>query len=95
MIVTFKERYQAEKFMFSPWNIPSVGEVQLEWMANPPIAASTSTPADETKTGPGLVEDDKDTVMQSEPAVTEMPAGKDGAHDMDYDVAEDDSWGVE
>lgn len=85
MVVAFKERYQAEKFMFSPWNIPSVGEVQLSWLPNPPI---TLTPTPSSKNG---LDEDQDTEMQSAPA----PAGIAPARDMDYDVAEEDSWGVE
>ena len=89
-MVAFKERYQAEKFMFSPWNIPTVGEVQLSWVPNPPITLSGASASTDAKNG--LNEDDQDTVMQSTPAVSAAPPPP---RDMDYDVAEDDSWGVE
>ncbi|KAL3439329.1 hypothetical protein BDV09DRAFT_190900 [Aspergillus tetrazonus] len=45
LIVSFKERYQAEKFMFGPRNIPSVGEVQLSWVPNPPISVPPQSPS--------------------------------------------------
>ncbi|GFF22532.1 uncharacterized RNA-binding protein C902.04 [Aspergillus udagawae] len=99
VVVAFKERYQAEKFMRGPWNIPSVGEVQLTWVPNPPMVVGTLAQI----TGPGSdtkPTSDEDTVMEST-AGSSLPADqlnarKDGNHDVDYDVAEmDDSWGVE
>lgn len=100
LTVVFKERYQAEKFMFGPWNIPSVGEVQLTWLPNPPLpttGSGTSTPsgaADGNKAGAGGVDDDMmgmDHENENEESRKEPPAG---AHDVDYDVAEmDDNWG--
>lgn len=96
LIVTFKERYQAEKLMFSPWTIPSVGEVQLSWLPNLPQPATSSTPptpgqeldmAEQTNDDTNAM----DTTMASEPE-----ARKDGGHDVDYDVAEmDDNWDVQ
>lgn len=96
MIVAFKERYIAERFMFGPWQIPSVGEVQLTWVPNPPISVAPTTPGSgmDTKTG-----SDEDTVMEttSTPLPPDPSAGRrDGNHEVDYDVAEDDdSWGVQ
>ncbi|KAL6237352.1 hypothetical protein BDW75DRAFT_86989 [Aspergillus navahoensis] len=78
LIVSFKERYQAEKFMFGPRNIPSVGEVQLSWIPNPPTSVPPSSSSSTTgqkqtvmapggsvpdaKTGTGS---DEDTIMDS------------------------------
>lgn len=78
--------------MRGPWAIPAVGEVQLSWVPNPPIA--TPTPAD-AKTG-----SDEDVAMDNtlteQPQQDQLGARKDGNHEVDYDVAEvDDSWGVE
>jgi hypothetical protein len=90
VVVAFKERFQAEKLMFSPWNIPSVGDVQLTWMPNPPI---TFPPAGSAESkGPGGFDhnEPEDTPMSSAPPVNAAPP-----RDMDYDVAEDDSWGAE
>jgi hypothetical protein len=92
VIVAFKERYQAEKFMFSPRNIPAVGEVEFAWIPNPPITVPAAMPS-ETKNGFG--DDEQDTVMDSAdpaPAVSTPPPQL--SQDMDYDVAEDDSWGA-
>ncbi|CAI7576128.1 unnamed protein product [Penicillium viridicatum] len=88
VVVAFKERFQAEKLMFSPWNIPSVGEVQLTWVANPPIVLPTGGSSTEFKGGLGQ-DEPEDTVMSSTSVGNTAPP-----RDMDYDVAEDDSWGA-
>lgn len=99
--MAFKERYQAEKFMFGPRDIPSVGQVELAWVPNPPISSSSLPQSgggggsDTNKTG-----SDEDTLMDTAPIAPGVPdqssGRKDGGHDVDYDVAEmDDSWGVE
>lgn len=91
IVVAFKERYQAEKFMFGPWTIPSVGEVQLSWVPNPPVTAAAAAASTEKN---GVGEDEQDTVMDSAPSFSEAPAPlhKEGPQDMDYDVAEDEGW---
>ncbi|KAL4974790.1 hypothetical protein BDW66DRAFT_167541 [Aspergillus desertorum] len=79
LIVSFKERYLAEKFMFGPRNIPSVGEVQLSWVPNPPVSvplpssSSATGHGQQTATTPGGsssdaktgTEPDEDTIMDS------------------------------
>lgn len=75
--------------MFSPWNIPSVGDVQLTWVANPPISIPASTGA---STDSKDQDEPEDTVMSSAPAPAPVNAP---ARDMDYDVAEDDNWGAQ
>ncbi|KAB8235561.1 hypothetical protein ETB97_006890 [Aspergillus alliaceus] len=92
LIVAFKERYIAEKFMYGPWQIPSVGEVQLTWVPNPPITvAPTPGSGLDTKTG-----SDEDTVMETTTPPDPSAGRRDGNHEVDYDVAEeDDSWGVQ
>lgn len=92
--------------MFGSRNIPSVGEIQLSWVPNPPIsvpppASSTDQPSAgvdvDAKPGP-----DEDTMMDSDAAEQDLSRGKEGngvgsapgnlnpAADVDYDVAEDD-----
>lgn len=88
-MVAFKERYQAEKFMFAPWTIPSVGDVQLSWLPNPPVTVPSTMAPEKNGTG----EDEQDTAMDSAPAFNETPAPpRKGPQDMDYDVAEDEGW---
>lgn len=107
LTVVFKERYQAEKFMFGSWNIPSVGEVQLTWLPNPPLPTTTtisSATADgdmsgqdmSSKTGGGADDDmtGMDHENENENGLESRKEPPAGAHDVDYDVAEmDDNWG--
>lgn len=72
--------------MFSPWNIPNVGEVQLSWLPNPPITLPTAST--EPKNG---LDEEHDTAMDTTPSA---PAPQQPPRDMDYDVAEDDGWGA-
>ncbi|KAL4803482.1 hypothetical protein BDV18DRAFT_144834 [Aspergillus unguis] len=104
LIISFKERYLAEKFMFGSRNIPSVGEIQLSWVPNPPIsippASTGQAPAAAGFGVDGKPGSDEDTLMESVSTEQDLPRGKEGnaaaPADVDYDVAEvDDSWGVE
>ncbi|OOQ90141.1 CCCH zinc finger and RRM domain protein [Penicillium brasilianum] len=91
VIVAFKERYQAEKFMFSRWNAPSAGEVQKSWVPNPPITITpTTTPTEKN----GLGDDDQDMSMDTTPVPQAPAPGSMPQREMDYDVAEEDSWGA-
>ncbi|PLB37832.1 CCCH zinc finger and RRM domain protein [Aspergillus candidus] len=94
LVVTFKQRFIAEKFMFGSWKIPGVGEVQLTWVANPPPAlstASTGTGSD-GKAGTGT---DDDTAMDTTSAPS-LQQDHSGGAQVDYDVAEmEDNWDVE
>ena len=94
LVVTFKQRFIAEKFMYGPWKIPGVGDVQLTWVANPPLAlstASTGTGSD-GKAGPGT---DDDTAMDTTSAPS-LQQDHSGGAQVDYDVAEmEDNWDVE
>lgn len=95
--------------MFGPRDIPSVGEVQLTWVPNPPISIPSASPSQPTDLSTSAATSgldakagsDEDMIMDSAPV---DPAGglrgKEGHGsmnaDVDYDVAEvDDSWGVE
>ncbi|KAJ5899257.1 hypothetical protein N7495_004001 [Penicillium taxi] len=84
VVVTFKERYQAEKFWVSPRNIPSVGDVELSWLPNLP-APQPSVTTPELDNGIGSLGDDGKMAIDSE--VRTAPRA-----DLDYDVAEDDTW---
>ncbi|KAJ5616695.1 hypothetical protein N7537_001809 [Penicillium hordei] len=62
--------------------------VVLTWVANPPIVLPTAGSSTEFKGGLGQ-DEPEDTVMSSTSVGNTAPA-----RDMDYDVAEDDSWGA-
>jgi hypothetical protein len=84
LIIAFKDRYVAEKMMYGPAVIPSVGKVEYSWVANP-VSAS------------GSHRDDEDSIMEQHIHEPEPSADRrDAHHEVDYDVAEvDDAWGIE
>ncbi|KAJ9203646.1 hypothetical protein DTO164E3_276 [Paecilomyces variotii] len=92
-IITFKDRYVAEKLMYGPTTIPGVGNVEMSWIANPaPTPSATGGPGPDGKTR------DEDSVMENTGEAAPEPDStrRDGNHEVDYDVAEvDDSWGIE
>lgn len=103
-IVTFKDRYIAEKLMYGPTYIPSVGKVELSWVANPPQPTPPTTSADRSG-GVEATAEAKKEGMEEDAVMGNTGDGEHGAssagkyggnHEVDYDVAEvDDSWGVE
>ncbi|KAL2811030.1 hypothetical protein BJX63DRAFT_433720 [Aspergillus granulosus] len=101
LIIAFKERYIAEKFFYGARNIPSVGEIQLSWVPNPPLPVpSSSGQSGSLPSASKAAASDEDTIMDSAPTPTagDQSGRKDGnmTADVDYDVAEeDDSWGVQ
>ncbi|OKL58052.1 hypothetical protein UA08_06685 [Talaromyces atroroseus] len=82
LIVAFKERYLAEKLMFGPAEIPSVGKVELSWVANTPITSAVMPTEGQSE----------DTTMENAGSAN----GQEHAMgEVDYDVADDeDSWGI-
>lgn len=96
-IITFKDRFTAERFLHGPKDIPGVGQVDLSWVNN---SLSSSTSATASAGGVGLVPSPHGagkagggTAMER---VETDESGVDrGAGEVDYDVAEeDDSWMV-
>lgn len=87
--------------MYGTSQIPSVGNVELSWVANP---VGTTTPGGTASSdGKGDGEDSVMTNPQDGNGVSEMDKdGREASHGhqpqndvVDYDVAEmDDSWGV-
>ena len=91
-IITFKDRFTAEKLMYGTKDVPGVGKVEFSWVSSPlpPV------------TLPSSKHDDGDMEMGGVGADggTGGDAGKDGGAvgghtEVDYDVAEeDDRWMV-
>ncbi|KAI9370867.1 hypothetical protein BJX61DRAFT_65215 [Aspergillus egyptiacus] len=90
LIVSFKERYMAEKFMLGARNIPSVGEVELAWVPNAPpslpSSSSSNQPNQNTAASSASALDsknasasDEDTIMDSAPTDQGISRGKDGS----------------
>ncbi len=83
-LITFKDRFTAEKFMYGTKDIPSVGKLDFEWV---------NTPLPPVKV---VKKDDGDTGMAGASADGDNSADKGlGVGEVDYDVAEeDDRWMV-
>ncbi|EZF33823.1 hypothetical protein H109_07943 [Trichophyton interdigitale MR816] len=88
LVVSFKDRYVAEKLVHGPSDIPSVGKVEFTWVANAP--ASSTQPPGAAASAPKASED---VSMTDSNATAASVPEKEPAHEVDYDVAEmDDSW---
>jgi len=84
-VLSFKERYMAEKFLGQAKDIPHIGAVELSWMANQNIAAPSTfsaAPASASNTFANGNGGDKDIKMEEAHDV--------GRAEVDYDVADDD-----
>ncbi|KAI4643407.1 uncharacterized protein J4E78_009876 [Alternaria triticimaculans] len=96
LILTFKERYQAETFLDQSLNIPDVGKLDLAWVPNDAFGGLKSvTTTDDAPTA--LHDDDGDdssaTIGEQEIKVEEDEDRQMGGVDADMDVADDvDEW---
>ncbi|KAI9667052.1 MAG: hypothetical protein M1829_005593 [Trizodia sp. TS-e1964] len=83
-IITFKDRSTAERFMYGPTELPSIGKVELSWVNTPSAASllpsSTTNPLPAPSKAPSPA---FDTPMQDTHEA-------DAIKQEDYDVAEDD-----
>ncbi|KAG0649451.1 putative RNA-binding [Hyphodiscus hymeniophilus] len=92
--ITFKDRFTAEKFMYGipGGEIPSIGKVDISWIQTPlppvnPVVLKTSK--------------DEDTMMDEGDAMAHnsSPARGGQGHEqqehIDYDVADENDWGVQ
>lgn len=92
--------------MFGSGSIPSVGEVELSWVPNPPLPTPSATATPTPATHPSELDAAKPAGFDEDTAMDTAMGGegdgdqrKDGASaggnpDVDYDVAEvDDNWG--
>lgn len=95
-IITFKDRFTAERFLHGPKDVPGVGQVDLSWVNN----SSSSSSAVATGVSGSLPPFQGGAKSEGETGMDRMEAddsGLDrGAGEVDYDVAEeDDRWMVE
>ncbi|PBP28829.1 RNA recognition domain-containing protein [Diplocarpon rosae] len=100
--ITFKDRHTAEQFLASvsrdSGEIPSAGKVELAWIKTPlqPVVLQAAKPAiikpEDTQM------DEGDAMAASSPTrVTAAHAegSHEEQHNLDYDVADDNDWGVQ
>ncbi|KAI9887216.1 MAG: hypothetical protein M1823_000964 [Watsoniomyces obsoletus] len=106
-IITFKDRFTAEKFITTTSEIQGIGKVELSWIQNPIIGSKTpttsSTPNASTSVGTnnmsgtskeGVTMEDHPMhdALDHEDGGRERDDGRD-RHNEDYDVADDnDRW---
>ncbi|OAL47644.1 hypothetical protein IQ07DRAFT_544651 [Pyrenochaeta sp. DS3sAY3a] len=92
VILTFKERYQADMFLDASHKIPDVGKLELSWVPNDAFGGiKTTNSAAEVSD----VESDNTIVEHEESAVAvkSEPHGSGSEADLDMDVADDkDEW---
>ncbi|KAI9842834.1 MAG: hypothetical protein M1837_006855 [Sclerophora amabilis] len=88
-LITFKDRFTAEKLVYGASDIPSVGKVEISWVNTPlpPVPVPSKRSAEPSVQTASL----GDEMMRDHEAATE-----DAHKNEDYDVAEDDDrWMVE
>ncbi|PQE33245.1 hypothetical protein CJF32_00003781 [Rutstroemia sp. NJR-2017a WRK4] len=96
--ITFKDRHTAEKFMYGLPNgeIPSVGKVDLAWMQTPLPPVNLSKPEASMKMdveGDAMAEDSSPT--HGNGGAGQVGDQREQREDIDYDVADDNDWGVQ
>ena len=88
LIVSFKQRFEAEKLFYGSKDIPGVGKVEMSWASS--AATSSSTPTKQTRS-----DDDVKMEGANENGVNDEKTGStNGASgkvvEQDFDVAEED-----
>lgn len=81
-LLSFKERYLAEKFIGQANDIPHIGKVELSWVANSNVPAQTPISATPGSSALGNGNGEKDVSMDD--------AQDSGRAELDYDVGDDD-----
>ncbi|KAF4865831.1 putative RNA-binding protein [Colletotrichum siamense] len=97
--VTFKDRKTAEKFYYGLTNheIPGVdGKLELSWVATPPVSAKNAAENGASKYSGAMDQDVAigNAAPNGSSAIT-LDQQSEQQPEMDYDVADDDDWGVE
>ncbi|KAL9115262.1 MAG: hypothetical protein Q9227_001056 [Pyrenula ochraceoflavens] len=106
-IISYPERYMAEQLMYGKSDIPGVGKVEFSWVAGPsPVQAPPpphSNGHSHDQSGDGDVAMSGGGGQAGGGDESEGEAGGEGeergaegtAREVEYDVAEEDDWGIE
>ncbi|KAI9807652.1 MAG: hypothetical protein M1825_005593 [Sarcosagium campestre] len=88
-IITFKDRFTAEKFVYGPTEIPSVGKVEMAWLNTPapPSQPPTQSAAVLMDLSNGQTNTMDESMHEAGGQADEMQKN---TTNEDYDVAEDD-----
>jgi RNA-binding protein 26 len=92
--VPFKERFEAEKVMYSIDNneIPGVGKVELSWIQTPLPPVNIAKAIIKAENGDDTAMDEGDA-MASVSSLAHQTHGHEQSENIDYDVADDNDWG--
>ncbi|MCJ1437876.1 hypothetical protein MMC27_007263 [Xylographa pallens] len=91
-VITFKDRFTAEKLMYGPKDIPGVGKVEFSWI-NTPLPPVVMPAAKHDEDGVGDADMDMGGVTADSEDGRDIGAGGHHGHgqaEVDYDVAEED-----
>ena len=99
VVITFKDRFTAEKLMYGTpgGEIPSVGKVEMVWVQDSLPATSLAN-----KRSPAKFDGNEDTAMDEGDAMAHVAGsghgdgyGKEQPESIDYDVADDNDWAIQ
>lgn len=94
LIVSFKQRFEAEKLFYGSKDIPGVGKVEMSWASS--TATSSSTPTKQTRSDDDVkMEGANENGVNDDNGVNDEKTGStNGASgkvmEQDFDVAEED-----
>ncbi|MCJ1389679.1 hypothetical protein MMC18_002536 [Xylographa bjoerkii] len=91
-VITFKDRFTAEKLMYGPKDIPGVGKVEFSWV-NTPLTPVVLPATKQEEDGVGDAEMDMGGVAAESEDGRDNGGGGHHGHgqaEVDYDVAEED-----
>ena len=89
-LVTFKDRFTAEKFMYGDTDIPSVGKVELAWVNTPLPPVGSATAVKQQDGDAHMPDRDGDGSGSATATVDGGVRAAVAVAEVDYDVAEDD-----
>ena len=91
LVVSFKQRFEAEKLFYGSKDIPGVGKVEMSWVSS--VAASSTRPGrrdDDDVKMEGASEDGTGGTEKIGAATNGGGGGGGKAAEQDFDVAEED-----
>ncbi|TAQ90240.1 hypothetical protein B7494_g1407 [Chlorociboria aeruginascens] len=92
--ITFKDRFTAEKFMFGG-EIPSIGKVDFAWVQTPLPPVNLASKAVGGKNEDDSPMDEGDAMAESSSSHNHAAHSQEQQENIDYDVADDNDWGVQ
>lgn len=88
LVITFKQRFEAENLFFGTRDIPGVGKVEMSWVANDPAASTPTKKEDDIKM------EGMDDGQERNGNGVRGGGGGEREREVDFDVAEEDDFDV-